>query len=233
MARRMERSIHTNGNGARQRVQTAERITVAIVDDHEIVRAGLKQALEREPDIAIVGEARTGNEAVHVAEGLRPHVMLLDVKLEDVEGPEVCRRVLIASPGTAVVMLTSYCQDSIILKSLNAGAKGYLIKDVELAEVKRTIRAVYRGHSVLDPKVAPRVIANATTGNNGKPGATLSERDVAIIRYVAGGLTNKEIASLVHLSSHTIKDRLEKIASSFDVRSRAEIVAEAFRAGLI
>ena len=233
MARRMERSIHTDGNGVRQRVQTAERITVAIVDDHEIVRAGLKQALEREPDIAIVGEARTGNEAVHVAEGLRPHVMLLDVKLEDVEGPEVCRRVLAASPGTAVVMLTSYCQDSIILKSLNAGAKGYLIKDVELAEVKRTIRAVYRGHSVLDPKVASRVIANATTGNNGKPGATLSERDVAIIRYVAGGLTNKEIASLVHLSSHTIKDRLEKIASSFDVRSRAEIVAEAFRAGLI
>jgi len=170
---------------------------------------------------------------VHLAETLRPHVMLLDVKLEDVEGPEVCRRVLVASAGTAVVMLTSYCQDNMILKSLNAGAKGYLIKDVELAEVKRTIRAVYRGHSVLDPKVAPRVIANATTGNNGKAGAALSERDVAIIRYVAGGRTNKEIASLVHLSSHTIKDRLEKIASTFDVRSRAEIVAEAFRAGLI
>src|SRR5258708_29514187 len=191
----MERPMHTDGNGVRQRFQTAERITVAIVDDHEIVRAGLKQALEREPDITIVGEARTGNEAVHVAEGLRPHVMLLDVKLEDVEGPEVCRRVLAASPGTAVVMLTSYCQDSIILKSLNAGAKGYLIKDVELAEVKRTIRAVYRGHSVLDPKVAARVIANATTGNNGKPGAALSERDVAIIRYAPGALTNNEIAS--------------------------------------
>src|SRR5438445_10550494 len=228
----MERSIHTDGNGVRQRVQTAERITVAIVDDHEIVRAGLKQALEREPDIAIVGEARTGNEAVHVAEGLRPHVMLLDVKLEDVEGPEVCRRVLAASPGTAVVMLTSYCQDSIILKSLNAGAKGYLIKDVELAEVKRTIRAVFRGHSVLDPKVAPRVIANATNAN-GRATTGLSERDIAIIKYVAGGLTNKEIGSLVHLSSHTIKDRLEKIAAAFDVRSRAEIVAEAFRAGLL
>jgi len=148
----------------------------------------------------------------------------------DVEGPEVCRRVLAASPGTAVVMLTSYCEDNIILKSLNAGAKGYLIKDVELAEVKRPIRAVYRGHSVLDPKVAPRVIADAT---NGKPGASLSERDVAIIRYVAGGLTNKEIGALVHLSAHTIKDRLEKIAAAFEVRSRAEIVAEAFRAGLI
>jgi len=230
VARRMERPVPHVGNGVRHKFQVLDRINVAIVDDHEIVRAGLKQALEREADIAIVGEARTGNEAVHVAETLRPHVMLLDVKLEDVEGPEVCRRVLAASPGTAVVMLTSYCQDNIILKSLNAGAKGYLIKDVELAEVKRTIRAVYRGHSVLDPKVAPRVIANAT---NGKPGASLSERDVTIIRYVAGGLTNKEIGALVHLSAHTIKDRLEKIAGVFDVRSRAEIVAEAFRAGLI
>src|SRR5213592_2645948 len=197
----MERPVPHVGNGVRHKFQVLDRINVAIVDDHEIV-----------------GAARTGNEAVHVAETLRPHVMLLDVKLEDVEGPEVCRRVLAASPGTAVVMLTSYCQDNIILKSLNAGAKGYLIKDVELAEVKRTIRAVYRGHSVLDPKVAPRVIANAT---NGKPGANLSERDVAIIRYVAGGLTNKEIGGLVHLSAHTIKDRLEKIAAVFDVRSRA------------
>src|SRR5204862_499805 len=155
----MERPIYTAGNGGRQKFHTAERINVVIVDDHEIVRAGLKQALELEPDIAIIGEARTGNEAVHLAETLRPHVMLLDVKLEDIEGPEVCRRVLSASAGTAVVMLTSYCQDNMILKSLNAGAKGYLIKDVELAEVKRTIRAVYRGHSVLDPQVAPRVIA--------------------------------------------------------------------------
>src|SRR2546426_6472694 len=136
----MERPVPHVGNGVRHKFQVLDRINVAIVDDHEIVRAGLKQALEREADIAIVGEARTGNEAVHLAETLRPHVMLLDVKLEDVEGPEVCRRVLAASPGTAVVMLT-------------------------IAEVKRTIRAVYRGHSVLDPKVAPRVIANATNGN--------------------------------------------------------------------
>src|SRR3989441_5111107 len=155
----MERPVPQVGNGVRHKFHVLDRINVAIVDDHEIVRAGLKQALEREADIAIVGEAQTGNEAVHLAETLRPHVMLLDVKLEDVEGPEVCRRVLAASPGTAVVMLTSYCQDNIILKSLNAGAKGYLIKDVDLAEVKRTIRAVNRGHSVLDPKVAPRVEA--------------------------------------------------------------------------
>jgi DNA-binding NarL/FixJ family response regulator len=231
VARKIERSV-SSPQILRHTFQATDRISVAIVDDHEIVRHGLRQALERERDIAIVGEACTGVEAVRLAETLRPHVMLLDVKLEDVEGPEVCRRVLAASPGTAVVMLTSYLQDSIILRSLNAGAKGYLIKDVELAEVKRTIRAVYRGHSVLDPKVAPRVIANATNGY-ARPSASLSDTDLAIVRFVAGGLTNKEIASRVHLSSHTVKDHLEKIATAFDVRSRAEIVAEAFRAGLI
>ena len=228
----LERHVPRVRNGSRARYQPLPRINVAIVDDHEIVRAGLKQTLERESDIAIVGEARTGAEAIQLAQTVRPDVMLLDVKLEDIEGPEVCRRVLSVSPSTAVVMLTGYSQDAIILKSLSAGAKGYLIKDVELAEVKRTVRAVYRGQSVLDPKVAPRVIANATNGG-GNPAATLSDRDIAIIRYIAGGLTNKEIGSLVHLSAHTIKDRLEKIAATFDVRSRAEIVAEAFRAGLI
>jgi two-component system, NarL family, response regulator DevR len=231
MTKRIARRVRVASHAVRPTFRTQDRIGVAIVDDHEIVRAGLKQVLERERDIVIVGEARTGSEAVHIAETLRPDVMLLDVKLEDIEGPEVCRRVRVVSPGTAVVMLTSYCQDSIILKSLNAGAKGYLIKDVELGEVKRTIRAVYRGDCVLDPKVAARVLAN--TLNGGTPRAVLSDRDLAIIRHVAAGLTNKEIGSRVHLSGHTIKDRLEKIAAAFDVRSRAEIVAEAFRAGLI
>ena len=208
------------------------RIRILIVDDHEVVRYGLRQLLERETDMKVIGEAGTGLDAVRIAEVERPDVVLLDAKLGDIDGPDVCRRVLTVSPATSVVVLTGYLQDAILLQCLAAGAKGYLIKDVELAEVKRTIRAIVRGHSVLDPKVTPRVIANATNGS-GKATTGLSERDIAIIKYVAGGLTNKEIGSLVHLSSHTIKDRLEKIAAAFDVRSRAEIVAEAFRAGLI
>ncbi len=184
----------------------------------------------------IIGEAGTGLDAVRMAEGERPDVVLLDAKLGDDDGADVCRRVLAVSPATAVVVLTAYSQDGIILGALAAGAKGYLIKDVELDEIKRTVRAVYAGHSVLDPKVASRVIANVRTAN-GKtvsPGAAvLSERDLAIVRYVAAGLTNKAIAARVHLSPHTIKDRLEKIAAGFGVRSRTEIVAEAIRAGLV
>jgi len=212
------------------------RIRILIVDDHEVVRCGLRQLLERESDMEIIGEASTGLDAVRIAEGKRPDVVLLDTKLGDIDGPDVCRRILTVSPATSVVMLTGYLQEGVVLQSLAAGAKGYLIKDVELPEVKRTIRAVYRGHSVLDPKVASGVIANATAGN-GKSlrrlAGVLAESDRAIIRHVAAGLTNKQIGARVHLSPHTIKDRLEKIASTFEVRSRTEIVAESMRAGLL
>src|SRR2546428_11490187 len=141
------------------------RIRILIVDDHEVVRCGLRQLLERETDMEIIGEASTGLDAVRIAEGKRPDVVLLDTKLGDIDGPDVCRRILTVSPATSVVMLTGYLREGVVLQSLAAGAKGYLIKDVELPEVKRTIRAVYRGHSVLDPKVASVVIANATAGN--------------------------------------------------------------------
>lgn len=215
------------------------RIRILIVDDHHVVRHGLRQLLEREPDMEVVGEAGSGTEAVRVATEQQPDVVLLDVKLDDLDGPEVCRRIGAAAPGTAVVMLTSYLQDAVILRSLAAGAKGYLIKDVELHEVKRTIRAVHRGHSVLDPKVAARVIAKAMAPGgkvtNGKAVSqvALSETDLAILRHLAKGLTNKEIGAQVHLSAYTIKDHLEKIGTALAVRSRTEIVAEALRAGLI
>jgi two-component system response regulator DevR len=215
------------------------RIRILIVDDHHVVRHGLRQLLEREPDMEVVGEAGSGTEAVRVATEQQPDVVLLDVKLDDLDGPEVCRRIGAAAPRTAVVMLTSYLQDAVILRSLAAGARGYLIKDVELHEVKRTIRAVHRGHSVLDPKVASRVIAKAMApggkATNGKAVSqvALSETDLAILRHLAKGLTNKEIGAQVHLSAYTIKDHLEKIGTALAVRSRTEIVAEALRAGLI
>ena len=228
--------IDTAQNRGRRPPPAKGRIRILIVDDHEVVRHGLRQALEREADMEIIGEAGTGMGAVRMAEGGRPDVVLLDAKLGDVDGADVCRRVLAVSPATAVVVLTAYLQDGVILRALAAGARGYLIKDVELAEIKRTVRAVYAGHSVLDPKVASRVIANATTVNGkavSRRAAVLSERDLAIVRYVARGLTNKAIAARVHLSPHTIKDRLEKIAAGFGVRSRSEIVAESIRAGLL
>ncbi|PYM17777.1 MAG: DNA-binding response regulator [Candidatus Rokuibacteriota bacterium] len=215
------------------------KIHIVVVDDHEIVRHGLRLSLELEADMEVVGEARTGTEAVKVALDRRPDVMLLDVRLEDVDGPEVCRRVHEVAPKIAILMLTNYMHDAMVLRSLVAGAKGYVIKDVELAELKKMIRAVHRGNAVLDPRIAPSVISSATNGGAAVPAAcgaasmSLSDSDLVIVRHVAKGLTNREIAGLVHLSPHTIKDRLSRICDTLEVGSRTEIVAEALRRGLI
>ena len=217
------------------------RIRIVVVDDHEIVRHGLRLSLELEPDMTVVGEARTGEEGVHIAAAERPDVVLLDVRLDGVDGPDVCRRILEVAPAAAVVMLTSYAQDGFVLRSLMAGAKGYVIKDVQLSELKKMVRSVYRGGSVLDPKVTGHVILAAKSTPEG-PAArpigprkmtTLSETDLAILRHLSEGLTDKQIAGRVHLSPHTVKDHLEKIRALLEVGSRTGIVATALRRGLV
>jgi DNA-binding NarL/FixJ family response regulator len=217
------------------------KIRIAVVDDHEVVRHGLRLSLELEPDMMVVGEARTGEDAVHMVTTTRPDVVLLDVRLEGADGPEVCRRILEVAPGTAVVMLTNYIQDGFVLRSLMAGAKGYVIKDVQLSELKKMVRSVYRGGSVLDPKVTGQVILTAKSAAEApavravgpRKMTTLSDTDLAILRHLSDGLTDKQIAGRIHLSPHTVKDHLEKIRALLDVGSRTEIVATALRRGLV
>jgi two-component system NarL family response regulator len=217
------------------------KIRIVVVDDHEMVRFGLCESLAAEPDMVVVGDARTGADAVRMAQEHQPDVMLLDVKLEDMDGPDVCRRVLTMAPEIAVVMLTGHTQEGLILRSLAAGAKGYIIKDVELTELKRAIRSVRRGHTVLDPKITGSLIARMTgegpDAHRGKPAATptavLSDLEVGIVRHLAEERTIKEIAERVHLNPHTIKDRLAKIRGKLAVRSRTGIVVEALKRGLI
>src|SRR5258705_13804626 len=156
-------------------------IRISVADDHQVVRHGLRLSLELEPDMVIVGEASNGMEAIQLAGDTQPDVMLLDVRLGDIDGPEVCRRALLASPKTAVVMLTNYQQDELILRSLLAGAKGYVIKDVDLDELKRMIRSVYRGASVLDPKVTKQVISTAISRTAApRPPGPLPEQAAAL-----------------------------------------------------
>src|SRR5262245_32317444 len=193
--------------------------------------------------MAVVGEARTGEDALRMIAGSRPDVVLLDVRLEGADGPEVCRKILEAAPRTAVVMLTNYLEDGFVLRSLMAGAKGYVIKDVQLSELKEMIRSVFRGGSVLDPKVTAQVISTVTASGDtpaargvGRRPVTvtaLSETDLAILRHLSAGMTDKQIAGRVHLSPHTVKDHLEKIRTLLDVGSRTEIVATALRRGLV
>jgi DNA-binding NarL/FixJ family response regulator len=208
------------------------KIRILVVDDHEVVRAGLKLSLELEHDMAVVGEASNGKEAVAQTVAMRPNVVLLDVRLEDMDGPEACRRILAAMPGTAVVMLTSYVQDAPLFRSLAAGAKGYLIKDVKLDDLKKMIRAVHRGDAVLDSKITASVMAKAA-GKTAASAPALSDSDVTILRHLCAGLTNQRIAEHVHLSPHTIKDRIEKLCGIFGVRSRVALAAEAVKRDLV
>jgi two-component system, NarL family, response regulator DevR len=222
-------------------VVDVSKIRIVVVDDHEVVRHGLRLSLELEPDMAVVGEARTGEEAIRIVRESHPDVVLLDVRLEGADGPEVCRHVIDVAPRTAVIMLTNYLQDGFVLRSLMAGAKGYVIKDVQLSELKKMIRSVYRGGAVLDPKVTGQVISTAKLSGEvslGRPGSAwqvtaLSETDLAILKHLSEGLTDKQIAGRVHLSPHTVKDHLEKIRTVLDVGSRTEIVATALRRGLV
>jgi len=217
------------------------RIRIVVVDDHEVVRHGLRLSLELEPDMAVVGEARTGEDALRIVGDSTPDVVLLDVRLEGADGPEVCRQILDVVPRTAVIMLTNYLQDGLVLRSLMAGAKGYVIKDVQLSELKKMIRSVYRGGSVLDPKVTGQIILTATASGETpavRPGGSrhvtaLSDTDLAILRHLSEGLTDKQIAGRIHLSPHTVKDHLEKIRAVLNVGSRTEIVATALRRGLV
>jgi len=226
-------------HGSGKKAGYPRRIRVAIVDDHEIVRHGLRAALEQETDMEVVADVRTGGEATRIASELRPDVMLLDVRLEDTDGPSVCERVRALAPETVVVMLTSYHQDGMVLRSLAAGARGYVVKDVELTELKRIIRAAHRGHCVLDPMVAPHVIAAATSTGTTPDQASvkrtlaLSDIDLDVLRHLARGLTNKQIGVLVHRSPYTVKDHVEKICAALEVRSRTQVVATALRIGLI
>jgi len=220
-------------------VANGSRIRIGIIDGHEIIRRGLRAALEQEADMEVVADARTGEEAIRVAELLRPDVMLVDVQLEDADGPTVCERVRAVTADTAVMMLTGYHQDGMVLRSLAAGARGYIIKDVALGALKSMIRAAHRGERVLDPAVAPHVVAaaagNGASGHQAsvKKTLALSDIDLDVVRHLARGLTNKQIGALIHRSPHTVKDHVEKICSVLEVHSRTEVVAAALRIGLI
>jgi DNA-binding NarL/FixJ family response regulator len=215
------------------------KIKLVIVDDHEVVRLGLRTALEAESDMEIVGETGVAEEAIRIALERQPDIVLLDLKLseEGYDGPDVCRKILARAPNIAVIMLSNYVQDAMVFRSLVAGAKGYVVKDVELSELKKMIRVAYRGASVLDPKITDRVIARATQPESRQSAdahaETLSGTDLAIIGHLSRGLSNKEIASLVHLSTSSVKDHLVRISTVLGVHSRAAIVGEASRRGLI
>ena len=213
------------------------RTTLLIVDDHAVVRQGLRTLLELEPDFRIVGEADSAAEAVTKTETLHPHVVLLDVKLPDGSGVAACRQILAAAPNTRILMLTSFSDDAMVVDAVQSGAHGYALKDIRISELIQAIRTVARGQGYLDPRVAQQTlhwIRHRTRAGSGEPHGRLtrlSAQERAILPLLAEGKTNKEIAASLKLSDKTVKNYLANIFDKLQVHRRTEAVSWFIRIG--
>jgi DNA-binding NarL/FixJ family response regulator len=208
-------------------------VRVVVVDDHELVRAGFSTLLDREPDIDIVGTASSGEEGLDVIADLQPDVAVVDYSLPHMSGVAVCEEILERHPNTAVIILTGFMQEELVRKALDAGAKGYVYKDVESRDLKRTIRAVAKGEAVYDSKVTARVLHWAHRRSSGHGEGALSLREIEALRLVATGATNKDIANAMFVSENTVKTYLRRALEKLDCHRRSEAAVLAARRGLL
>ena len=211
------------------------KIRVIIADDHALFREGTRNLIEQEADLEVVGEASDGEEAVELVTRLQPHVVLMDIAMPRVNGIEATRQIKARHPAVAVLILTAYDNDQYIVALLEAGAAGYLLKNVSGKELVNAIRAVYAGEAVLHPAIARKVLDRLTTSGHEMGGAVspqdLSEREMEVLKLAATGISNQEIAKRLFLSRRTVQAHLVNIFRKLDVGSRTEAILQALRRG--
>ena len=203
--------------------------TVLLVDDHPVVREGLRGMIDAEHDLTVVGEAGSGAEAIAMAESLRPDVILMDLRMPDVDGVTATERILAALPRTRIVVVTTYESDTDILRAVEAGAAGYLLKDATRAELANAVRDAARGKTVLAPTVADRLVRFVRQPNS----VTLSAREVEVLGHVAKGKSNAEIGRELHISEATVKTHLLRAFNKLGVSDRTAAVTTAMSLGLL
>ncbi len=207
-----------------------DSIRILIVDDHPIVREGLVAVLETQPDFAVVGQADSGQRAVAQAAALRPDVLLLDLELPGMDGVAALRAIREADPGARAIVFTAFDTDERILGAVRAGARGYLLKGAPRDELFQAIRVVHRGGSLIQPVVAARLLQQAAAPPLAEP---LTERELEVLRLLAQGRQNKEIADSLAISERTVKFHVSGILAKLDAGNRTEAVARAAQLGLI
>jgi len=205
------------------------KIHLVIADDHLVVRDGLRGMLESQPDFEVVGEASNGEEAVHLASSLKPEVVLMDLRMPVMDGVTAIRQIKDSQPGVQVLVLTTYDSDADILPAIEAGATGYLLKDISREELYSAVRATARGESVLAPGVAARLIGRMRAPAEEK----LSSRELEVLQLVAEGDSNSEIASRLHISQATVKSHLVHIFGKLGVSDRTAAVTAALQRGIM
>ncbi len=224
---------HYEENDAPERRGVALRIL--IVDDHEVVRLGLRALLDRHPDFTVVDEAGTAREALQKALLHRPDVVVMDIRLPGRSGIDACRDIVSQLPDTRVIMLTSYAEDELLFDAIEAGACGYVLKQIGSDDLIRAIEAVGRGEALLDPSVTRRVlerVREAARKDEIAAFAELTEQELRVLALIAEGKTNREIARALYLGEGTVRNYVSSILSKLGVTNRAEAAAFAVRHNL-
>ncbi len=214
---------------------TNDKITIMLVDDHAIVRSGIRAYLEVLPDIQIIAEAESGTQAVKLAEQQAPDVVLMDLKMPEMDGVEATWRVRQVSPRSQIIILTSYHEDSHIFPAIKAGALSYILKTVGPEELANAIRSAARGEVTLSPKVASRLIGEWRDDRSDgmQDYMQLTEREQEVLALIAEGLSNAEIADRLVISEKTVKSHVSNILSKLHLADRTQAAVFAWREGII
>jgi two-component system response regulator DevR len=206
-------------------------IRLVIVDDHEMVREGIRAILAGEPDLKVVGEAASASKLLELVERTKPDVVLLDARLPGMSGPDACAQLMQHYPELQVLIVSTYTDDELVRACIAAGARGYVVKDIDRFELKAAIRSVNRGEGVVSPVVAGRVLDQLRAAPAPPSTSVLNDNQLRILRLIAEGCSNREIATQVHLSENTIKSHVQEIFRKLGVRTRVEAALRASREG--
>jgi DNA-binding NarL/FixJ family response regulator len=217
-------------------------IRILLVDDQALVRAGFRMILDAEPDVDVVGEAADGREAIDQVRALRPDVVLMDIRMPELDGLEATRRILTDSVGDAaprILMLTTFDLDEYVYEALRAGASGFLLKDTPPEQLVSAIHVIAEGDALLSPSVTKRVISEFVRGSGPKPEAAfprldeLTARELEVLKLIARGLSNAEIAKELFVSETTVKTHVARILMKLNLRDRVQAVVLAYEAGVV
>ncbi len=211
----------------------ARTITVLIADDHEVVRRGVRAFFALQPDLEVVAEAASGQEALHAARERRPDVALLDLRMPGMEGLEAMHRIAEASPSTRIVVLTSYWADEELFPALRAGALSYLLKDVSGHELADAVRRAARGEPSMSPRIVQRLMRDVVATHGDPAPESLTPRETEVLRLLAEGLANHEIAERLGIAEATVKGHVGHLLAKLNLSDRTQAAVHAWRAGLM
>ncbi len=212
----------------------AEKIRILLADDHTVLRQGMAQVLNSQPDMIVIAQAQNGLEAVELAQKHQPDIVLLDINMPELDGVMAAKRITAELPKTRIIILTMYRRDDYVFEAIKVGASGYLLKEVELDDLLEAIRTVAQGGAVIDPAIAMRVLAELRQPKKAiKPAeSNLNERDLEVLRLLVEGLTNQDIGNRLSISEKTVRNRLSLIFRKLHLENRTQAALYALKEGL-